>query len=188
MSDLPVRKPAVIRKRFPLGWLVLGLLGVAVAVFVVIRKNAPVLLSVTTPTVFKAGERNPLVSASGYLVARHRATLSAKVPGRLDWLGVEEGSRVQKGQIIARLEAPDLEATRDQTAVNLEQAEADLVTGRGPLQGGHPGPLQPGKAADQQGHAGGPAAATRTPSWRTWCCGRPSRARSPRSCPKWARP
>ena len=129
MSDLPVRKPAVIRKRFPLGWLVLGLLVLAVAVFVVIRKNAPILLSVTTPTVFKAGERHPLVSASGYLVARHRATLSAKVPGRLDWLGVEEGSRVQKGQIIARLESPDLVATRDQTAVNLEQAEADLVRG-----------------------------------------------------------
>ena len=129
MSDLPVRKPAVIRKRFPMGWLVLGLLGLVIMVFVVIRKNAPILLSVTTPTVFKAGERNPLVSASGYLVARHRATLSAKVPGRLDWLGVEEGSRVQKGQIIARLEAPDLQASRDQIAVNLEQAEADLMRG-----------------------------------------------------------
>jgi RND family efflux transporter MFP subunit len=129
MSESPARKPAVIRKRFPMGWLVLGLLGLVVVVFVVIRKNAPVLLSVTTPTVFKAGERNPLVSASGYLVARHRATLSAKVPGRLDWLGVEEGSRVQKGQIIAKLEAPDLQASRDQIAVNLEQAEADLVRG-----------------------------------------------------------
>jgi RND family efflux transporter MFP subunit len=129
MSESPARKPAVIRKRFPMGWLVLGLLGLAVAVFVMIRRNAPVSLAVTTPTVFKAGQRNPLVSASGYLVARHRATLSAKVPGRLDWLGVEEGSRVQKGQIIARLEAPDLQANRDQTAVNLEQAEADLVRG-----------------------------------------------------------
>ncbi len=129
MSESPARKPAVIRKRFPMGWLVLGLLGLAVVVFAVIRKNAPVVLSVTTPMVFKAGERNPLVSASGYLVARHRATLSAKVPGRLDWLGVEEGSRVQKGQIIAKLEATDLEANRDQTAVNLEQAQADLLRG-----------------------------------------------------------
>jgi len=129
MSESPVRKPAVIRRRFPMGWLVLGLLVLAGLIFAVIRKNAPVQLSVTTPTVFRAGERNPLVSASGYIVARHRATLSAKVPGRLDWLGVEEGSRVQKGQIIARLEAPDLEASRDQTQANLEQAKADLVRG-----------------------------------------------------------
>jgi RND family efflux transporter MFP subunit len=129
MSEAPARKSPVIRKRFPWGWVVLALLVLAVLAYVLIQKNAPVSLSVTRPTVFRAGERNPLVSASGYLVARHRATLSAKVPGRLDWLGVEEGSRVQKGQIIAKLEAPDLEAARDQSTVNLQQADADLVRG-----------------------------------------------------------
>ena len=129
MSESPARKPAVIRRRFPWGWVVLGLLGLAILAFVVVQRNAPISLSISTPTVFKAGDRNPLVSASGYLVARHRATLSAKVPGRLDWLGVEEGSKVQKGQILAKLEAPDLQANREQTAVNLEQAEADLVRG-----------------------------------------------------------
>lgn len=129
MSESPARRPPVIRKRFPLGWVVLGGLGLAALAFVIVQKNAPVPLAVIRPTMFKAGERNPLVSASGYLVARHRATLSAKVPGRLAWLGVEEGSRVQKGQVIARLEAADLEASRDQTAVNLAQAEADLLRG-----------------------------------------------------------
>ncbi len=129
MSEIPARKPPVIRKRFPWGWVVLAFLGLALLGYVMMQRNAPVLLSVTRPTIFKAGERNPLVSASGYLVARHRATLSAKVPGRLDWLGVEEGSRVTKGQIIAKLEATDLEATRDQTSVGLDQAEADLKRG-----------------------------------------------------------
>ena len=129
MSESTARRPSVIRKRFPLGWLVLALLGIAAVAFAAIQRNAPVTLGVTSPTVFKAGERNPLVSASGYLVARHRATLSAKVLGRLAWLGVEEGSRVQKGQVLARLEATDLEASREQTAVNLQQAEADLARG-----------------------------------------------------------
>ena len=81
MSESPARRPSVIRKRFPLGWLVLLLLGLAAVVFAVLQRNAPVSLGVTRPLVFKAGERNPLVSASGYLVARHRATLSAKVLG-----------------------------------------------------------------------------------------------------------
>jgi RND family efflux transporter MFP subunit len=69
------------------------------------------------------------VTASGYLVARHRATLSAKVPGRLDWLGVEEGTKVTKGQVIARLEDKDLRAAYDQTKATLDQAELDLKRG-----------------------------------------------------------
>lgn len=129
MSETPSRKTAVLRKRFPWGWVLLGVLTLAAIGITLLQRNAPVPMGVTTPTLFRAGERNPLVSASGYLVARRRATLSSKVPGRLDWLGVEEGSRVQKGQVIARLEATDLQANRDQTAVNLDQAEADLVRG-----------------------------------------------------------
>ena len=119
----------VIRKRFPWGWLAVGALGVLAAAATYAQKHAPIALAVTSPTLFKAGERNPLVTASGYLVARHRATLSAKVPGRLDWLGVEEGTRVTKGQIIARLEDPDMKAAYDQAEVNL--AEADLELKRG---------------------------------------------------------
>ena len=126
MSEPPVRKPAVIRKRFPWGWVILGVIGAAVLGAMVVVKGAPVALSASVPTVFRAGERNPLLTASGYLVARHRATLSAKVPGRLAWLGVEEGTRVTKGQVIARLECADLQAGRDQTEVNLKQAELDL--------------------------------------------------------------
>jgi len=136
MADTPFRKPARIRRRFPWGWLVLGALGVLAVLFSWIQRNAPVSLSVTSPTVFRAGERNPLVTASGYLVARHRATLSAKVPGRIGWLGVEEGSRVQKGQIIARLEATDLQASRDQAVANLKQAEEDLQRGKALIKDG----------------------------------------------------
>ncbi len=119
----------VIKKRFPWGWVVLGLLGVGAGVAFYGFKNAPLPLSVSRPTVYKAGDRNPVLTASGYLVARHRATVSAKVPGRVAWLGVEEGTRVNKGQVIARLEDADTQAGRDQTAVNLQQAEADLARG-----------------------------------------------------------
>ena len=119
----------VIKKRFPWGWLILGLLGVGAGAAFYGFKHAPLPLSVTHPTRYKAGDRNPVLTASGYLVARHRATVSAKVPGRVAWLGVEEGSRVTKGQVIARLEDADTLAGRDQTAVNLRQAEADLARG-----------------------------------------------------------
>jgi RND family efflux transporter MFP subunit len=127
MADGP-KKP-MIKKRFPWGWVLLGALGAAAVIAIYGFKHAPLSLAVSRPVVYRAGERNPVLTASGYLVARHRATVSAKVPGRVAWLGVEEGSRVTKGQVIARLEDADTQAARDQTAVNLQQAEADLARG-----------------------------------------------------------
>jgi RND family efflux transporter MFP subunit len=116
----------LIRKRFPWGWAVLGALAVVAAAGTYIQRHAPVSLAVTAPMVFKAGQRDPVVTASGYIVARHRATLSAKVPGRVAWLGVEEGSRVAKGQVIARLENPDVQAQVQRARTVLRQAELDL--------------------------------------------------------------
>lgn len=126
MSEPSARKPSVIRKRFPWGWLVLAVLGVAAVLALLAARGGPVAVSVSAPTVFKAGERNPLVTASGYLVARTRATLSSKVLGRVSWLGVQEGSHVTKGQVLARLESPDLAAARDQVKAQLDQARVDL--------------------------------------------------------------
>lgn len=126
MSESTARKSAVIRKRFPWGWVILAVIGVVGLGALMAAKSAPVVVSVSSPTVFKAGERNPVVTASGYLVARTRATLSSKVLGRVSWLGVQEGSRVTKGQILARLESPDLAAARDQVKAQLDQAKVDL--------------------------------------------------------------
>ena len=126
MSESTTRKPAVIQKRFPWGWLLLAGIGVVGLGALLAARNAPVTVSVSGPTLFKAGERNPLVTASGYLVARTRATLSSKVLGRVSWLGVQEGSRVTKGQVLARLESPDLAASRDQVRAQLDQAKVDL--------------------------------------------------------------
>jgi RND family efflux transporter MFP subunit len=126
----------VIKKRFPWGWVVLGVLALGAGIIAYGIKHAPLSLAVTRPVVYKAGERNPVLTASGYLVARHRATLSAKVPGRIAWLGVEEGSRVTKGQVIARLEATDIRADRDQVAADLDQAEQDLQRGEALLKEG----------------------------------------------------
>ncbi len=78
-----------------------------------------------------------LLNASGYVVAQRKASVSSKSTGRLIFLGVEEGSRVKKGTVIARLENDDLVAARDRAAANvkatrasLAQAEAELVDAR----------------------------------------------------------
>ena len=60
--------------------------------------------------------------------------MASKATGRLEWLGVAEGSRVMKGQIIARLESQDVAATRDQAAANVNVARANLEQAKAELQ------------------------------------------------------
>jgi multidrug efflux pump subunit AcrA (membrane-fusion protein) len=74
-----------------------------------------------------------VLNASGYVVAQRKAAVSSKSTGRLVFLGVEEGSRVKKGQIIASLENEDLVAARNQAVSQVKQAEADLGTAQAEL-------------------------------------------------------
>ncbi|MES2128929.1 MAG: efflux RND transporter periplasmic adaptor subunit [Pseudomonadota bacterium] len=75
-----------------------------------------------------------LLNAAGYVTAQRKAALSSKATGRLEWLGVLEGSHVKKDELIARLESRDVSATLGQAQANvkvaqasLEQANAELV-------------------------------------------------------------
>src|SRR5262245_47274191 len=131
-------RPARDRRGSPL-LVVLGiLLGIAVLVFGWIRlvPRAPVvqvaLASAVGGSVSGAG-----ITANGYVVARTKASVSAKVPGRLAYLGVSEGSVVRRGQVIARLENDDYHAAVDaararveQLVVEHDQADRDLERAR----------------------------------------------------------
>ena len=74
-----------------------------------------------------------VLNASGYVVAQRKAAVSSKSTGRLVFLGVEEGSRVKKGQILASLENEDLMASRNQAVAQVKEAEADLGTAQAEL-------------------------------------------------------
>jgi RND family efflux transporter MFP subunit len=70
------------------------------------------------------------VTANGYVVARTKASVSAKTAGRLAFLGVSEGSYVTKGTIIARLENADFAAAVAQAQANIATADAGLIETR----------------------------------------------------------
>lgn len=74
----------------------------------------------------EAGSRLPLLTASGYIVARKKAVVSAKIQGRLGELRVEEGSKVKEGEVIARLESSDYEAQVERAKAAAERYEAEL--------------------------------------------------------------
>jgi RND family efflux transporter MFP subunit len=67
------------------------------------------------------------ISANGYVVARTKASVSAKIPGRLEYLGVSEGSRVKLGDIMARIESGDYAAALANAQATLAQYEAQLA-------------------------------------------------------------
>jgi RND family efflux transporter MFP subunit len=83
-------------------------------------------VQLATASLTSPSQANAVLTASGYVVARRKAAVASKGTGTLVFLGVEEGDRVKKGQIIARLDDSDVVATLQRTRENLRVAEADL--------------------------------------------------------------
>jgi len=115
------------QRRLGKGWLIGGLavlvLGGA-AIFAGLR--APV--GVETVTVGQAWPYQGLtvLNATGYVVAQRKAAIASKATGRLEWLGVREGSVVKAGELIARLEQRDVAAQLQQAAANVGVAQANV--------------------------------------------------------------
>jgi RND family efflux transporter MFP subunit len=78
--------------------------------------------------VVPAAERTLLrtVAAIGTLAAEDQITLSAKVAGRVEMIDVDLGSRVARGQAIARLDQTDFKLRVEQAEAALQQARARL--------------------------------------------------------------
>jgi HlyD family secretion protein len=69
----------------------------------------------------------PILTASGYLVARRQSVVSSKIQGRISSLRVEEGSIVNSGDILATLDNQDAEAAIVKAKADIEYAKADLA-------------------------------------------------------------
>ena len=67
-----------------------------------------------------------LLNSTGYVVAQRKAAISSKATGRLEWLGVAEGSRVKAGDIIARIDARDVVAQGQSAQANVTATRAAL--------------------------------------------------------------
>ena len=87
-------------------------------------------VDVTTVSQFYPSQSITLLNASGYIVAQRKAAVASKVTGTLVALMVEEGSKIKKGDVIARMENIDVSAVRDQAAANLNTARAALGQAR----------------------------------------------------------
>lgn len=87
-------------------------------------------LEVTTAPVLAIQQgtaSSSVLDASGYVVARRMATVSAKITGKVREVMIEEGMRVEAGQIMATLDPIDADAQRSLSASQLEAARAQLA-------------------------------------------------------------
>jgi RND family efflux transporter MFP subunit len=108
-----------------------ALAAIAAAIFL---SSRAITIETTSVNLVYPTQSFTLLNASGYVVAQRKAAVAAKTTGRLEWLGVEEGSLVRSGQVIARLENKDLQALLQQgeaavgsSRASLEQVRAELA-------------------------------------------------------------
>jgi len=97
------------------------------------RQHAPIVVQSTIVSSSFPSQSLTHLNATGYVIAQRKASVASKATGRLEWLGVLEGSKVRAGEVIARLENRDTQAQRDQAAANVQVAQANLGQGRAEL-------------------------------------------------------
>jgi HlyD family secretion protein len=130
------------RRGVPVALIVVLLFIVAAAAVAFWWFNRPKPAVVRTLIVQQSssGSDKTSLNASGYVKARREATVSSKVTGKVVEVLVEEGMKVEAGQILARLDSSNVEKSLhlaeaqaesarkalDETKANLEQAERDF--------------------------------------------------------------
>jgi HlyD family secretion protein len=111
-------------------WLGVAVLIAIVAGAAVIRSgNRPVSVELGTVASAFPTQAITTLNATGRVSAFRKAAVSTKATGKLEYLGVQEGSIVKAGQVLARIENKDVIATRDQALANLRAAKANAEQG-----------------------------------------------------------
>ena len=129
LSALRIRREPENR-RGSRGWLLAGavvVVAAGVAAYLLAGRGLrPKAVEAVTASVVSEGQATTLLSATGYIEAERKADLSPKITSRITELNVTEGTKVKKGDVIARLDSTDLDAQLAEAKANWVNAQADL--------------------------------------------------------------
>jgi len=128
------QKPRSLGVGLAVGVGLLVVLVAAAAGWWMLRPRAvPVRTTIVEAASPASGGASAVLNASGYVTARRQATVSSKVTGKVIEVLVEEGMKVEKDQILARLDASQArqalalaEAQLNATRRSIEETEARL--------------------------------------------------------------
>jgi len=124
ISDAKRTNPSSSKRWFwiILALIVLGLVGAAASAFRN-RKIAVEVASASRPANGPAG----VLDANGYVTPRRRATIAAKITGRVTGVFFDEGTRVTEGQLLATLDDSDVRRALDSAKADRDSAQAAIA-------------------------------------------------------------
>jgi RND family efflux transporter MFP subunit len=94
--------------------------------FLFARNAAPEVRTAEVVAIGSGGGSASVLDATGYVVARRMATVSAKITGKVREVLIEEGQRVEAGEIMATLDPIDADAQRDLAASQVAAARSQI--------------------------------------------------------------
>jgi RND family efflux transporter MFP subunit len=113
------------------GWLVIILVGLllATALGAVLwkRQAKPITVHTATAQEFSPNKDRTLLNASGYVTARRQATISAKNTGKVVDVLIEEGMKVEENQILAHIDAVNIQTSLEEAQAQLESLHRVLA-------------------------------------------------------------
>jgi HlyD family secretion protein len=121
--------------------LVLVVLVLAALVFWLKQPKAVEVRTILAREISGGNADRTVLNASGYVTARRSATVSSKVTGKVVEVLIEEGIKVQEGQVLARLDDTNVKASLrlaeaqldsagkalEETRVRIKEADQELV-------------------------------------------------------------
>jgi HlyD family secretion protein len=128
LDSLKIERSAPVRRSGPspllYGLVAAGMIAVGAAAWYFWPDSRVPVHVVTVSAGSGGASAGSDLDASGYVVARRKATLSAKIIGKLSEVNFEEGQRVKAGDIVARLDDTNYVAALHQAEALARQAKA----------------------------------------------------------------
>jgi len=124
LNDLRIERNAEPEPSSRLWVAVIAILLLALVAGIIFWLKRPGAVPVRTVLVREAagnGIERTVLNASGYVTARRQATVSSKITAKVTEVLIEEGMKVQEGQILAQLDDTNVKTS-------LRLAEAQLVS------------------------------------------------------------
>jgi len=102
--------------------LIIGSMAIAAASYLN-RKTEVEIATARKPVTGPSG----VLNASGYITPRQRATIAAKITGRVTGVFFDEGTRVRQGQLLATLDDSDVRRALDSSRADRDSSRAAIA-------------------------------------------------------------
>ena len=129
ISKLKIERGALApKRRRRIRWWMVVLALIVIGALVMFLVPRPVAVQTASVVTRYPAQQVTVMTASGFVVAQRKAAVATKATGRLEVLNVQEGSRVKKGDLLAKIDARDVEAQLAAAQANVGVARAAIAS------------------------------------------------------------